>query len=201
MNHFPVSLPRWPFLPLAIALTSALLMVAPRVSLAGEANLSWTHPTQYEDNTPIPAGTLTATEIRYGICNSTRTGLQSTPAPVTVSVPQPANTHVITGLANGAWCFAARSMIGTTASNWTQYVSKDVVNTPKPPTGLTVAGAGVAYTILKREDRLVLLPVGTVAPGTACDAEQSVNGHNVVPRESVVWSGTVRPVVVVALCA
>ena len=46
-----------------------------------------------------------------------------------------------------------------------------------------------------------MLPVGTAPAGTQCDTTQSVNGYYVVPRAAVIWSGTIKPPVVVASCS
>jgi len=68
-----------------------------------------------------------------------------------------------------------------------------------PPSGRTVVEPTV-YTVVKQEDRFVLLPIGQAALGTPCVDDQSVNGLNVVPRGAVDWAGNVQPAVVVARC-
>ena len=76
----------------------------------------------------------------------------------------------------------------------------------------TIVGANAApviietertvYNVIKQPNRFVLLPIGTVPPGTPCDPNNMVNGHGAVPTDAVVWApgSTVRPVVVVAQC-
>lgn len=190
---------------LIVALTAAVIWVSivlgkSPIGLAfgGEANLSWTHPTKNTDGSNI--ATITRTELNYGLCNTAKNGLLATPAPVIVPVAYPAATKTISSLDNGAWCFQARTVVtGDVSSAWTTFVWKDIVNTPMPPSNLTVT-SGVAYTVIKAEDKFVLLPVGTVPAGVACDPTQSVNGKYVVPRSSVTWSGSVRPVVVLGDC-
>jgi hypothetical protein len=71
---------------------------------------------------------------------------------------------------------------------------------PEPP-GNIIVSETIAYTIVKRVDGFVMLPVGTVPPNTPCIVEQTINGYYVVPRTSVTWSGNIRPDVVVAKCA
>ncbi len=166
---------------------------------AADKTLQWTHATQNTDGTPI--ATILRTEINYGKCNAAKTALAATPAPVIAQVPFPAATHTITGLGTGSWCFQARTVVtGGVTSAYTAFVSSDVLApVPNPPGGLTVT-ATVAYTVLKAEDRFVMLPVGTVPADTVCDPTQSVNGYYAVPRAAVTWSGTVRPAVVVAQC-
>jgi hypothetical protein len=60
----------------------------------------------------------------------------------------------------------------------------------------------VAFTVEKIENGFVTLPVGTVPVGTPCidDVNMTVNGYRVVPREAVIWSGSIQPPVVVAAC-
>lgn len=176
------------------------------IAQAGEASLTWVHPTQYTDSTALPLSAISTTEVEYGVCNAGRTGFLTTPAPVRVSVPAPAAARVVTGLAAGTWCFRARTFVtgNTTPSDWSAgaggVLASKVVLPPQPmPPTLSVAD-GQAYTILKREDRFVLLPVGTVPADTPCDTSQSVNGYYVVPNAAVTWTGTVRPIVVVAQC-
>jgi hypothetical protein len=71
---------------------------------------------------------------------------------------------------------------------------------PNPP--LMVGSDLTAFTVVKQDNRFLLLPIGTVPTGTACDPTQSVNSHNVVPVESVDWTSETgsRPLVVVAKC-
>lgn len=58
----------------------------------------------------------------------------------------------------------------------------------------------VVYTIVKRTDKFVMLPVGTIPLGSPCDPANTINGLYVVPRALVVWSGSVKPDAVVAKC-
>lgn len=135
---------------------------------ADDGTVTWTHPTQYVDNTPIPAGGIAATEIQYGKCNATRTGLLATPSPVTVSVPFPATTRVISGLTTAEWCFAARTTqpIGS-PSDWTGYVWKLVDIKPKPP--VLSATITLAYDTWTFGGKVYLgRNVGTVPLGTPC---------------------------------
>ena len=56
------------------------------------------------------------------------------------------------------------------------------------------------YYVIQRENRFVLLPVGTVPVGTACSSTEYVNGYFAVDRNLVEWSSGTRPLVVVAQC-
>lgn len=67
---------------------------------AGDAALSWTLPTTYEDGTPLPVSEILGTVVYYG---TTPGG----PYPNTVTVAAPATTATITNLAKGNWYFVA----------------------------------------------------------------------------------------------
>lgn len=72
---------------------------------------------------------------------------------------------------------------------------------PAPPTNLVVEpGNLVAYAISQTENIIVTYPVGTVPEGTSCDSTMQVNGKYVVPRATVNWVGTARPLVIFAAC-
>lgn len=176
------------------------MAVLPSMAYAGTLTGSWTLATQYTDNTPIaPTGptALASTRVEYGSCNGLLFGTKLGE----VIVPVPTVTVAVPNIAAGTYCLQGWSKLvngdeSPTASN----VGKTVVPSPlpKPPSSFA---ASIAYTVIKQVDRFVMLPVGTVAPNTACDMTQSVNGYNVVPRTSVSWSGNVQPDVVVAVCS
>jgi len=171
---------------------------------AADATLSWTNPTKYTDGTNIASGALTQTSIIYGKCNAASNGLLATPAPVTVVVPQPATTRVITGLGAGSWCFAARSETAAAQSAFTAYVSKVIVLTPEPPTGLTVADT-VAFMAVRQDNRFAMVPVGSVPAGTPCDTGNGVvsdgRAYYAVPTSAVSWYGSTQPTVALSTCS
>jgi hypothetical protein len=181
---------------LLIALTAFAIGVAN----AGTITATWTNPTQREDNSPLPANQIGLTRVEYGTCNAGQTAIATKVGEVTATGA--ATTTVATNVPAGTYCVRARTEdTGSLASAWTAVVTVTIpVAPPKPPTGLATTGT-IAFNIVKQTDRFVLVPVGTVPSGVACDSTQSVNGHNVVPRSSVTWSGNVRPAVVVAACA
>lgn len=157
--------------PIRYAIIGALfisLVGAMTEARAEDGILTWQHPTTYTNGDPIPAGGLSATELQYGKCNATRTGLLATPAPATVSVPHPATTRTITGLTNGEWCFAARSTqpIGE-PSAWTGYAWKLVALVPNPP--VLSATITLAYDTWTFGGKVYLgRNVGTLPIGTPC---------------------------------
>ena len=177
-----------------------ILLLFATSAMAGEAQLSWTQPTQNTDGSAIPAsgtGRLTGNRVEWGTCSGTAFGTKAGEQVFAT----PTTAYTVPNLAPGTWCFRAYASTTYGESGPTNAVQKVIAPPmPNPPSGLTVANT-VAYTVVKREDRFVMLPVGTVPAGTSCDTSQSVNGYYVVPRETVTWTGSVKPVVVVSQCS
>lgn len=181
-----------------------LILGVPMSVSAGEAQLTWTQPTTNTDGSAIPAsgtGRLVGNRVEWGSCTGTAPNYGFGTKAGEQSFTTPTTAYTVPNLAPGTYCFRAYASTTYGESGPSGVAAKVILPPiPNPPTGLTAVG-GVAYTILKREDRFVMLPVGTVSPDTQCDTSQSVNGYYVVPRESVTWSGTVKPVVVVSQCS
>lgn len=181
-----------------------LILGLPMSVFAGEAQLTWTQPTHNTDGSVIPAsgtGRLTGNRVQWGTCTGTAPnygfGTQAGQQVFTT----PTTAYTVPNLAPGTWCFRAYASTTYGESGPTNVVAKVIAPPiPNPPSNLTVADT-LAFTVLKRDNRFVMLPVGTVPAGTACDTSQSINGYYVVPREAVTWSGSVKPVVVVAQCS
>lgn len=179
----------------------AILMLVCSPALAGDLTYTWDMPTKNTDGTDIQVGTpseLVRTYIDYGICEAG--DVPANPSTITVEASEPSETTIL-GLPAGEYC--GRAYVQNVAGSFSDLsnlavktVAADTV--PNPPvfvgTNLSV------YTLVKQTDRFFLLPVGTVAEGTPCVADQTVNGKFVVPRELVVWSGNIQPLVVVADC-
>jgi hypothetical protein len=98
-------------------------------ALAGDATVSWTFPTTYEDGTALPASEITEVTIYYG---QTATG----PYTLNKTVVAPATNTTITNLAKGKWYFTAT----ITATNGLESAQAIEVNKmvwgtskPKPP--------------------------------------------------------------------
>lgn len=170
-------------------------------ALAGEAALSWELPTQNTDGTAIPAtgpDALNHVRAEWFACTSSTQAWPTTP--VSAQIAYPGTSYTVTNLPAGLWCFRVFAVNNAGAESSPSGVGTKQIapSVPNPPV-LTVT-QDVAYYLIMQENRYVLLPVGTVAVGTACDETQSVLGHYVVPRASVTWYGTVRPQAVVARC-
>jgi hypothetical protein len=108
-------------------LLAALLIASP--VFAGDAIVSWSHPTTYEDGSPLPVSEILGTVIYYG---TTAGGPYSS----SLSVPAPATTVTITNLAKGNWYFVATSIA---TNNLESAKSNEVVKSvasnskPRPP--------------------------------------------------------------------
>lgn len=155
---------------------SPMALMIPSAS-AGEANLTWEAPTTNCDGSPI--GAIQKYDLRYG---------QSTG-----EVPADLTAWRITGLKPGTWWF---SLAAVTADGVSEFTTAEKVVAPAE----FVTLEPTVYTVVKRTDRFVLLPVGSAPVGTQCIATETLNGHYVIPRSAVTWSGSVRPDVVVAKC-
>ena len=190
---------------LAIGAWVVLLGMAlflPHKADAASVTVGWDNATLNEDGSTIPATgdlSLASTTLEYAACIA---GALSEPRIPTI-VPMPAIELTVDIMTPGDWCFVAHhTTVGGTDSGESNIVVKNVpVPIPMPPANLTVIDL-VAYTIVKQPDRFLLVAVGTVPADTACNPNQSTNGHYVVPNDTVIWTDPngPRPVVVVAKC-
>ena len=167
----------------------------PFVIIAGSVSLSWTPPTQNVDGSAYtdPAG--------YYIFRSDVAG---GPYANSVHIDDPTvTTYVWDNLPAGTHYFVATAVNQSgLMSDYSNEAMKVVVDTPAPPTGLTVVEPNLTvYGVSQTKDRFVTYPVGSVPAGTACDGSMSANGLYLVPVDSVQFVGSVRPVVVFAECS
>jgi len=182
-------------------LLAAMLLCNPL--WAADVTLTWTNATQNEDGSTIPAtgdNSLDTTTIEYAACIAGQLSDPRIPVVVDASI----ETTDISIVTPGDWCFVAfHTNVAGNASGESNIAIKTILPaTPNPPGFLTVTDL-VVYTVVKQKDKFVLLAIGTVAAGTSCNANESVNGHYVVPNDAVQWTAATgpRPIVVVAKCA
>ena len=195
---------------LAVLLLLALSSIA-HAQQTGTVVLSWTNATQNEDTSLIAAldhGALAYTKLTYSTCvnnnvdfpNAKNHLVSANKTTTTISTEGPPDDYCFVGTHTNS--FGTESQLSNiTIKTVTTAGEVRTPTTPLAPAGLAVTGDPTVFTIIRQENRLVLLPVGTVPPNTTCIAEQTVNGHNAVPIDQVNWSGTVRPVIVVAVCS
>ena len=177
-----------------------LLLAVQAQAQNGTATLSWTAPTQNTDGSTLTD--LAGFKIYAGLVQGGPYGDVS----ITINNPT-TTTFVVPGLAEGTTYFFVTTAFNSASpvqeSDFSNEVSKLIPSlVPLPPSGLTVdPGNLTAFDIVKQKDKYILLAVGTVPAGTACDPNQTVNGHYGVPSDLVAWFGNVQPPVVVADCS
>lgn len=142
---------------------------------AEDITLSWTNPTEQE--TCTNSGTTTIDGVNIWQLVGT--------------IDSPTESYVIPAMKPGTYTYAATAFNADGESRLSGKTEK------------TVVGFGVvderAYIVAKTNGRFLLLVVGTVPLGTACDVETEVNGMNAVPIDAVTFTGA-RDVLVVAEC-
>ena len=194
---------------------SFLLFLLATPVYAADVTLNWTNATRNDDATPEnPEGTLIPTDptdpnalatttLYWSICGPnnevTRTeGLELT---VPTTVPGQAESAQVVVTTPGRWCFVGvhTNLAGQTSRD-SAVAIKEVFVVPQPPDNLAVAATTVYY-VIQRENRFVLLPVGTIPEGTSCIGTEYVNGYYAVDRDLVTWSSGTQPLVVVAQCS
>lgn len=162
----------------AVAGAAAIALIMSNAARAGEMQTTWTAPTKNCDGTPLTD--LAGYKLRWG------QGKIDTPASQL--------GYTVMGLTPGDWWVSVASFNALGAESQFITVTKTIA-----PADFKVIEP-TAYTVVKGTDKFIFLPVGTVPVGTGCDATQPVNRYHVVSRASVTWSGSVKPVVVVAVC-
>lgn len=173
--------------------------------------LSWDDPVQNVDGSPlIRCVDRTQQQVddnmdcldSFTIYHGTASRVYDQPP---IVVDETVNSLVVAPVVEGTIYFAiTASDRDGNESAFSNEVSKliEEVAVPLPP--VILLQPTTVFTVIKQRDRFVLLPIGTVPAGTECDPNNSVNGHEAVPREAVDWTCQgifcVRPEVVVAQC-
>jgi hypothetical protein len=156
--------------------------------------LQWSRPTTYVDGS-----TLASTDVASYVIEAAPVGSSTWTQIGTVTAPTQGFTR--NGLKDGEqWQYRVSVMLVSGARSAPSAVQTATTTAPlpSPPTLKTVDT--LAYEINKSTDTLALNAVGTVALGVSCKPEYDANGLNVVPRDSVKFKTTTRPLVVVAKC-
>lgn len=153
-------------------------------ALAGEANLSWTAPTENMD------GTLLTDLAGYKVYHAQTNGIWPPPD----DLPDPeATTYRVIGLAEGAWFFTVKAYdYSGNESPFSNVATKTIDEEPRPPSGLHVIESDMsAYSVVKSTGLVSTMHVGTVPAGTECNTTFDVNGRHGVPTELVTWASGV----------
>lgn len=166
-----------------------------------EPTLNWIAPTHNVDGTVIPAtgtGSLDGFKVY-----ATPTGPFSTVQVYDIT-DQALRTVTLTGLSPGIWNFQMTAYnVAGNESERTPNIEATVTTVPTPPSGMSFSTYEVGvYNLVKKANGFTMVYVGQVPLNTPCDPKQNVNGFNAVPVSAVTsWSGTVRPIVVLAKCS
>lgn len=173
-----------------------LALAVSTVAQAGSAFVTWEAPTTREDGSPL---VLSGFRLYWGVSPG------QYEHSVTIDNPDQRSYRVAELVDCERYYFAATALdlmsVESRLSNEDDaLIGGDCSSPPNPPENLAVSSANLtAYGIVQSRDRVVLLPVGSVAAGTSCLPMQVLNRF-VVPRESVTFAGSVRPEVVLAEC-
>ena len=158
-----------------VALILFLSLAFPPKAKAEDVTLSWTNPTEAESCTNAGSTTIDGVNIWQ----------------LVGTIPSANTTYTITAVKPGSYTYAATAFNSDGESRLSGVTTKDVV-------GFAVVDTR-AYIVAKIPGRFLLLVVGNVPLGTACDPDVEVNGMNVVPVDQVTFTGA-HDVVVVAKC-
>jgi len=171
------------------------------------SDISWTAPTQNTDGSTIPAtgvGSLGGFRLYY----STNPATVETATPINLT--KDLRTYRIVGQPNAVYYY---KMTAYNTENVSSAFTGAVNNTinfvqvaDTAPVTITAAAtfsttAPGVYNLVKKANGFILVYVGIVPLNTLCDITQTVNGYYAVPVSLVTWSGTVKPIVVVAQCS
>jgi hypothetical protein len=186
-----------------VAITTIAVCLFGTPSFAGTATLTWTPPTENVCVAPcVPPSPYTnygGFKVYYGLRGSTLFTVIDLP-----DTTNKLNTYVVNNLGAGTWDFYVTAYNSSKIESEKAGPASKVImdnSTPVPP-GMTFSTTATAvYNLVKKTNGFVLVYVGTIPLNTPCDITQSVNGYYAVPVSAVSWSGTVKPIVVVAQCS
>ena len=155
-------------------LVGLLLSTATTAALAADVTVSWTHPVQFSDGSPLALNQIASTRVERGTCNGTAFGTKQ--AEITVTAP--AAQGVFAALVPGTYCFRAYTK-ATSAAGGGESVASNVASKtvafpdPGPPVIVTVT---TAVYDLKPNGKLGFV-VGTVPLGTECGQQITSQGQ------------------------
>ena len=156
-----------------------LIMLLMPAAHADDVTLTWTNPTGQETCSDAgPLTTLAGTRIWQLVAEI------NDPDAVTFTIPDQLP---------GEYSYVATSF---TTDGEESRVSGKATKTVET----FVVTVETIYTVVRTNNRFLLLPAGTVPLGTPCDVDNSVNGKYAVDTDEVTWTGNIRPQVVVAEC-
>lgn len=115
--------------------TAFVLLLFGAHAFAGDADLSWDHPTTYTDGSALLLSDIQNTRIEFGTCAGAAFGTKIGETTVTGT----ASTTVIRGLPPATYCFRAYVTAKNLESLASNVVSKVILQAPpSPPTNLHI---------------------------------------------------------------
>lgn len=175
-------------------------------AVAATLNVSWQHPTQFTDNSPLTIDQIESTRIEYGDCDAAG-GWGSKQGETIVAAP--ATSVQITTAGWGLKCVRGYTR-ATAAAGGQESAASGVANknvpppVPQPPTFITVET--VAYEIRNNPAHGVMLgrAVGTVEYNTPCGdvviVDTGRGKYYEVQPDLVTFSKAPKSAIVVARC-
>jgi len=170
----------------------------PPSDFGGSAPLSWTMPTENDDDPPTPLTDLAGVKIYQG-------DVSGGPYPIEYDAGN-VTSYLVENLADGTYYFVAKAYNtqgahSVNSNEAIKVVLVDPASAPNAPINLVVDDV-VVYSVIKVDNGFRLVAVGTVPADTPCDPENSVNGHFAVPTVLVTYfNPSTKPQVVVASCS
>lgn len=175
-----------------------LLCMLPCYAQADIFAVTWQLPTTYVNGDPLLPEDIQSIILEYSICNPDGTYSNTEGS---IEIDGTLTSYAFNVPDTGTICIRAFTKTVNGAVSMESNIAVAVSSGPTNPIeGLAVGSDLTVYALIQSIDTLTLLPVGQMPEGTPCDASQSINGFYVVPRDSVLWAGSVRSEVVVAEC-
>lgn len=205
LNWYEVNPQRGAFYALGSLMLIIMGVLAFAVSaLAATVEVTWTHPTQFEDSTPLAITQIESTRIEVGTCSApnvfgTKQGEKVVPSPT-------ANTTI--DVNPGTWCYRAYSKATAAAGGQESRASGVVANVvpwPRPNPPVLSTTVRVVYEVFPdRFDGAKLgRVIGTAPIGTKCvgDPIQTQKGEVYeVALDNVTLSKMPKSVLVATYC-
>ena len=133
---------------------------------AEQLELTWEHPTENEDGSPLPFENIGGYELQYGICGGEQTIIDSSTVgkatTYTIPLPDPAW---------GKWCVDARTVTVTGVKSRPASVTREIIVPPMPPKMVTINTVVYDTRIHPVQGLVAHRAVGWAALGSECYAD------------------------------
>lgn len=159
--------------------------------------LTWQHPTEYVDETPLALDDITKTVVQTGSCTPED---EFASMIASADVPAPAASYETPLLPAGKFCFRAMTFVGENPSDWSAPASTVLVAPPSIPTiEVEARDMEIVYQLVQSPSGLGVAAVGWIEGEVECDSSVGafMSGRTVyrVPLEAVTFpdDSDVRP--------